>query len=328
MSPDSAAAPIILDIEASGFGPNGYPIEIGIALPGDQSFCSMIRPEPQWTHWSLEAEAIHHISRETLRQHGRPAIEVAHELNRLLAGKTVYSDGWAHDYSWLAQLFDVAGSVPHFRLDNLRTLLTEEQATHWHPSKDQITADLALDRHRASANARILQLTVLRLIHGSTPPLPAAGAHEAKLIEEMAELDALTLFDLIVASRGHCERAWLRERHAALLAGGGRILAERLKHRLAGYVALRPVGEAHWEIVSVNLHPWYRSTGLYRRLLIRTVALLLSHGAHTLSSQVLPGHEVAIRFHEKLGFARERETPQSIHYTIRVVDLARRLRQA
>jgi hypothetical protein len=40
--------PAIIDIEASGFGPDGYPIEIGVALSSGQTFCALILPEPEW----------------------------------------------------------------------------------------------------------------------------------------------------------------------------------------------------------------------------------------------------------------------------------------
>lgn len=316
-------APIILDIEASGLGARSYPIEIGLALTDGSSWCRLIRPEPDWTHWSDEAQAIHRIDRETLASLGHPAAKVATELNERLAGQLVHSDGWANDYSWLALLFDAAGLQPRFRIENLRSLLSEEMAAQWHPTKEQIRADLGVERHRASADARILQLTVIRLSRGKFQPTP----HEEVLIQQMAQLDQLTLADLIAASRGHDELLRLRERHTALICGGGRVLAEHREQHLAGYVALRPIAADRWEIASINIHPWYRSTGLYRRLLIRTLAHLLSHGAAQLSSLVLPGSEALIRLHEKLGFEREAATPEAIRYSIPVETLARRLRR-
>jgi hypothetical protein len=84
-------------------------------------------------------------------------------LNTRLAGQTVYSDGWANDYSWLGVLFDVAGMSPKFRLDNLRALLTESEADLWHGVKAQVTAQRGPQRHRASSDARVLQLTLQRV---------------------------------------------------------------------------------------------------------------------------------------------------------------------
>jgi hypothetical protein len=157
------AAPAVLDVEASGFGRHSYPIEVGFVLPNGQVFCSLIRPEPQWLHWDPDAERIHHISRDSLLRRGRPASEVAHALNEQLRGLTVYSDGWANDYSWLGSLFDVADLSPTFRLENLRALLLEHEADHWHEVKQQVSSERGAQRHRASSDARLLQLTLQRL---------------------------------------------------------------------------------------------------------------------------------------------------------------------
>lgn len=158
--PDS---PAVLDVEASGFGRHSYPIEVGFVLPNGHSFCSLIFPEPEWTHWDPQAETIHHISRDLLLQRGRPVVEVARLLNAQLMGKTVYSDGWANDYSWLGALFDVAGMSPGFKLENLRALLREDEADHWHEVKATVASERGPQRHRASADARLLQLTLQRI---------------------------------------------------------------------------------------------------------------------------------------------------------------------
>jgi len=157
------AAPAILDIEASGFGRASYPIEVGYVLPDGSSFCSLIRPAGHWTHWDAAAEAVHHIRRETLLEHGRPVRAVAQWLNEQLRGRTLYSDGWAHDYPWLGALYEEAGLVPSFRLDNLRALLSEAEARDWSATRQAVSNELGLTRHRASADARLLQRTLLRL---------------------------------------------------------------------------------------------------------------------------------------------------------------------
>ena len=170
MKPIPEAAPAVLDVEASGFGRLSYPIEVGYALPDGHVFCTLIRPEPQWTHWDPQAEQLHQIPRPALLSRGRPAAEVAGLLNQQLAGRTVYSDGWNHDYTWLALLFDVVGLQPRFRLENLRALLQEDEAERWHAVKRQIAGERGAQRHRASADARLLQLPLQRVRQGS--PLP------------------------------------------------------------------------------------------------------------------------------------------------------------
>ena len=158
-----AAPPTVLDVEASGFGRNSYPIEVGFVLPNGHSYCALIRPEAQWTHWDDAAAQIHHIPRQLIEQRGLPVLEVARQLNAHLAGQTVYSDGWVNDYSWLGCLFDAAQTSPSFKLESLRQLLTEQQANQWHAVKASISAERGAQRHRASADARLLQLTLQRV---------------------------------------------------------------------------------------------------------------------------------------------------------------------
>lgn len=156
------ARPCILDIEASGFGRHSYPIEIGYVLPDGRSRCTLIRPPAHWTHWDSSAEQVHHISRDTLLRHGRPAGEVARMLNTDLAGRTVYCDGWGHDYPWLAALFEEAGLSPGFKLESVRTLLDDEHLARLPGLQQQALLELCMDRHRASNDARALQLAIER----------------------------------------------------------------------------------------------------------------------------------------------------------------------
>lgn len=159
----AVTAPAMLDIEASGFGHDSYPIEVGFVLSDGRSYCSLIRPEPGWTHWDAGAERVHRIPLDSVRRHGRDAHDVARDLNEQLRGLTLYCDGWAHDYVWLSVLFEAAGMNPSFKLDNLRALLTEAEAARWNDAKAEVIETLRLERHRASTDARILQQTLLRL---------------------------------------------------------------------------------------------------------------------------------------------------------------------
>lgn len=155
--------PAILDIEASGFGRASYPIEIGYILGDGTSFCTLIRPAPGWTHWDTHAETVHHIDRDTLARHGRPVDEVARLLNERLRGQTLFSDGWAHDFPWLGALFEEAGTVPLFRLDSLRSQLSEDEADRWQPAKDEVSRACSRARHRASVDAWLLQQTWMKV---------------------------------------------------------------------------------------------------------------------------------------------------------------------
>lgn len=166
MSPRAAhppPLPAILDMEASGFGRTSYPIEVGYVLSDGSSFCTLIRPAPGWVHWDAQAEQTHHISRATVQQHGRDVAEVASKLNHDLVGLTLYSDGWANDYSWLGKLFEAVDMSPSFKLDNLRALLSEDEADRWHTVKQELAESMHIERHRASADAKLLQMTLQKI---------------------------------------------------------------------------------------------------------------------------------------------------------------------
>lgn len=168
MLANPGVAPAILDLEASGFGRHSYPIEAGFVLPDGRSFCTLIRPEPDWTHWDPAAEQVHGIARDTLERHGRGAAEVARLLNEALRGQVVYTDAWAHDYPWMHALFAAAGLQPSFRLESLRRLLSEAEAEAWDEAKQRVSDEDGTQRHRASHDARLLQQTWRRL-RGAIP---------------------------------------------------------------------------------------------------------------------------------------------------------------
>jgi hypothetical protein len=161
-TPHGEPLPCVIDVEASGFGRGSYPIEVGFVMPDGSACCMLIRPEREWTHWDSAAERIHGISRTLLESHGRSVREVARELNRRLAGRDVYCDNWAHDYAWLARLFEAAQLAPEFRLHHLRELLSEAAAARFDDARDVVSRHLHLRRHRASGDARVLQLSVAR----------------------------------------------------------------------------------------------------------------------------------------------------------------------
>jgi hypothetical protein len=151
--------PIILDIEASGFGKNSYPIEVGFIDESLNTWCALIKPEEDWQHWDFEAENMHDISRDCLLKHGKSAKLVAEALNQKLQNKTVYSDGWMHDFTWISLLFDSAKIQQRFKLEDLRHVLTPKQEAIWHTTKKLVQQELNTKRHRASVDAKVLQLT-------------------------------------------------------------------------------------------------------------------------------------------------------------------------
>jgi DNA polymerase III epsilon subunit-like protein len=160
--PGQELIPAVIDVEASGFGAGSYPIEVGVVLPNGRSHCYLIRPAASWSHWDPEAEAVHGIRREILESRGAEIDEVARTLNRILQGQTVYSDAWGHDRSWLARLFEEAEVSQHFRLESLRSLLTDHQLERWQSTREQVIREVGQVRHRASVDALIVQQTYLK----------------------------------------------------------------------------------------------------------------------------------------------------------------------
>lgn len=154
--------PIIIDVEASGFGSNSYPIEIGVAMEGGQSHCYLLCPLEEWRHWDREAERLHGLSRDQLLTFGKPLKEVALALNNLLGCRTVYSDAWGHDQSWIALLFDAVDMLPSFRIDHVLSITDQDQLPLWDAARAKMEAELDQGRHRASIDAKIIQLTYQR----------------------------------------------------------------------------------------------------------------------------------------------------------------------
>jgi len=153
--------PIILDIEASGFGRGSYPIEIGVAMDDCHLTSQLIKPFGHWVHWQKSAEKIHGIKRETLLEEGRSPYELALALNRMLAGRTVFSDGWGVDRSWLALLFHEVGLAQSFKLESIYTLLDEAQLDSWAENKRRVLELTGMKLHRAGTDAFIIQQTYL-----------------------------------------------------------------------------------------------------------------------------------------------------------------------
>jgi hypothetical protein len=156
--------PLIVDVEASGFGQTSYPIEIGLALTNNERYCSLIRPPDSWTHWDKKAQAVHHITRDILLKSGKPIHKVALELNAILGHATVYSDGWCVDKPWITKLFGQAGIAMSFHVSPLEMILSEPQMTIWHATKDRIIAQSDQDRHRASTDAYFIQETFVQTL--------------------------------------------------------------------------------------------------------------------------------------------------------------------
>lgn len=155
------SCPIIIDIEASGFGSHSYPIEIGVVKANGERYCALIKPEPDWVHWCESAQRIHGINRELLMVRGKNPTQVCHELNGFIQDDTAYSDAWTHDSPWLNCLFYAARVYPYFHLSPIELIATEEQLMLWDATKKQLGHQLNIQRHRASGDAFLIQQTYI-----------------------------------------------------------------------------------------------------------------------------------------------------------------------
>ncbi len=154
--------PSIVDIEASGFGEESYPIEIGIAKDSGERYCALIKPDQGWVYWSGPAETIHGITREMIELRGRPTHQICEELNDFLGETNVFTDALAHDQAWLYKLFSSAKLQPSFHLRAIEFIMSEEQFKIWDDMKSHVAQQLQIVRHRASSDAFLIQQTFIQ----------------------------------------------------------------------------------------------------------------------------------------------------------------------
>ncbi len=164
MHASGEAPPIVIDVEASGFGIGSYPIEVGFALADRTTHCRLVKPCDDWLHWSEDAQAVHQVTRDQLFVSGWNVTDMAGWLNESFETATVYSDAWAHDMSWLGKLFDRANMSPTFRVESILTLLDSSQIDRWDATKSHVATLLDVKRHRASSDALIIQHTLVMLL--------------------------------------------------------------------------------------------------------------------------------------------------------------------
>ena len=104
---------VFLDFEASSLRKNSYPIEVAWVFEDGRSASWLIRPTPEWTDWSYEAEKIHGITKGVLASKGASAHDVAEEMLRQLTGHSLYASAPSWDGKWLSTLLRGAGLPRH-----------------------------------------------------------------------------------------------------------------------------------------------------------------------------------------------------------------------
>lgn len=122
---DAGGYPCFLDIEATGFGPESYPIEVAWSDANGAINRCLIDPTPipSWTAWDHSAERVHGIDRDRLVRNGWPPDFVAERIAGDLGGRTVYTDAPDYDARWLGRLFAALGRPMPCTLEHVDELL-------------------------------------------------------------------------------------------------------------------------------------------------------------------------------------------------------------
>jgi len=116
-----------IDFEASGIAPDSYPIEVAV-VSSDTTFSSLIKPARYWTHWSFDAQDMHGLCQDQLREQGDTPNAVAKRMNQLFSRQVLCSDS-PQDSFWLDVLYEAADLVPTFELKPLEVFVGREAAS-------------------------------------------------------------------------------------------------------------------------------------------------------------------------------------------------------
>ncbi len=94
-----------IDIEASGWPPLGYAIEIAWNDKKGNIHNFLINPysfdDKSFEFWSPDSQKVHNISRQMLREQGVDGQWLVEYLNNELKGQTLYSDAILYDTYWI-----------------------------------------------------------------------------------------------------------------------------------------------------------------------------------------------------------------------------------
>ncbi len=98
----------VLDFEASGLSPHGWPVEIGLSWIENgsvETWSSLIRPAPTWdlADWSPQSAAVHGIPLSDLET-APSATKVAENFLHVLGKQHLVSDAPKFELRWLSRL--------------------------------------------------------------------------------------------------------------------------------------------------------------------------------------------------------------------------------
>jgi hypothetical protein len=146
---------VFMDFEASSLEKKSYPIEVAWVTESGREESHLIKPAPEWTDWSDEAEAIHKIQRAQLIAEGRPHDELARHMVNVLSDHALYASAPSWDGQWLSKLLRAAGLPRH----SLR--LQDTEVARWE-SAEGILKDVPMSvAERAQVIEQILAEALL-----------------------------------------------------------------------------------------------------------------------------------------------------------------------
>lgn len=143
---------IVIDVEASGLGPESYPIEIawGHRFDPTKFDTFLIKPADGWVYWDTYAEsAIHCISRSQLQREGISIAEAVERLDDALQGAVVYSDYVPADRPWWVKLYRELGRDLPFEFRPVQTLIPPAKEASY-----SLRLDASPTEHRALEDVR------------------------------------------------------------------------------------------------------------------------------------------------------------------------------
>jgi len=147
----------LIYIEASGLHFDSYPIEVAI-LSNGQPRSWLIAPQPTWTYWDPNAEALHGISREMLRAEGLSCTAVTKHLSTAIhpEDRVLYSDAAEWDWDWIQTLYIAAGAVLDFNVLPIQQLMTPRQMEVFNSEKRRLVEDKTYRLHRAASDVALM----------------------------------------------------------------------------------------------------------------------------------------------------------------------------
>jgi len=237
---------VVVDVETAGFAPsNGFLLEIALVFVADGAIigrCArLLRPSCKWERHPayIRSLPIHKISRQEIKQHGRPEAEVARELHELISR---FADRFgtprfvAHNASFEERWLAGEPWCFPFEVDTLplaRDLLPDLEGHKLAALVEHYGLSWEGPAHRALPDAVATAEVLLRLLAPKPAPEPAPAP---RLPESADKYDVARL----LAQHAPTLREWMEEQVAyeESKKGRGETADELLSATLAGLRAL------------------------------------------------------------------------------------------